>query len=51
MTSKNTEKRKARALQDALSDRGWSYMACLSLLRKHNGDEEMALVEALRGKR
>lgn len=51
MSASKTKKRKARALQDALQDKGWSYMACVNLLNKHNGDLDAALDEALRKSR
>lgn len=48
MTAGKTKKRKVRALQDALQDRGWSYCACMNLFNKHNGDVDAALEDALR---
>jgi hypothetical protein len=50
MSKKSASKIKARALQDALSDRGWSYQACLNLIAKHNGDVDAALADAMRKK-
>jgi hypothetical protein len=48
VTKKSALKTKARALQDALQDKSWSYCACVNLLNKHGGDVVKALDEALR---
>ncbi len=47
MSKKTASKTKARALQDVLSDRGWSYQACLNLLNRHGGDVDKALDDAM----